>query len=53
MLLLIGCSELGANTFNTLAFTYGSPEVALFGFSGIVWAFVAEALIFNNPVSLQ
>ena len=53
LLSVLGCSELGAMTLMTLAFTYGNPTVALFGFSSIVWAFLADAFVFHNTVCMQ
>ena len=53
LLLGLGCSDLGVFMFSTLGFTYGGPSVALFGFAGIVWAFIADVYVFDQTVSIQ
>ena len=53
LLIGVGCAELGGFVFTTLGFTYGGPSVALYGFTGIVWAFMADLFVLNNPVSIH
>ena len=52
-LVIIGIGMCFENLFQTLAFTYGGPQVTLFGFSAIVWSFLIDIFVFKRPISTQ
>ena len=53
MMSLMGCSDAAFLIFITMAYMKGKPStIALFSYTSLLYTFVADVLIFSQPVSL-